>query len=266
MSLRVYNSLTRQKEPFQPVQPGKVSIYLCGPTVYKSPHIGHMVGPVIFDAIKRYLLHAGYKVNWIVNITDVDDKLIVESNRRGMAMADLAAQMTEDVGQLLHNLRAVRELVPNRPLLNPPASYSVPRHALAVVIGPDHKAVNQHECICEIRVGITVRGRQFDDAAIRLLVTNGMLLDQQMSRSGELAELVRGMMAGRGIPGTARTAGNVDRLLKVSEAVVATSDGNVIDAADRIYDLPREIAKRRGIVPLFVCSSAEEIDNFETRA
>ena len=55
MSLRVYNTLTRQKEPFQTVHPGKVGIYLCGPTVYKTPHIGHMVGPVIFDAIKRYL-------------------------------------------------------------------------------------------------------------------------------------------------------------------------------------------------------------------
>ena len=79
-----------------------------------------------------------------------------------------------------------------------------------------------------------------------------VLLDQQMSRSGELAELVRGMMAGRGLPGTARTARDVDHLLKVSEAVVATSDGNVIDAAKRIYDLPAEIAKRRGIVPLSV--------------
>jgi hypothetical protein len=79
-----------------------------------------------------------------------------------------------------------------------------------------------------------------------------VLLDLQMSRSGELAELVRGMMAGRGLPGTAKTARNVDHLLKVSDAVVATSDGNVIDAAIRIYDLPAEIAKRRGIVPLSV--------------
>ena len=82
MSLRVYNSLTRQKEPFKPVQEGKVGIYLCGPTVYKSPHIGHMVGPVIFDAIKRYLTFRGYQVTWIVNITDVDDKLI-EKARTG---------------------------------------------------------------------------------------------------------------------------------------------------------------------------------------
>ena len=56
MSLRVYNTLTKKKELFEPVRPGKVGIYLCGPTVYKSPHIGHMVGPVIFDAIKRYLV------------------------------------------------------------------------------------------------------------------------------------------------------------------------------------------------------------------
>jgi hypothetical protein len=79
-----------------------------------------------------------------------------------------------------------------------------------------------------------------------------VLLDQQISSSGELAELVRGMMAERNLPGTARTARSVDHLLKVAEAVVATSDGNVIDAAKRIHDLPAEIAKRRGIVPLFV--------------
>ena len=85
--LRVYNTLTRTKEPFEPVRPGKVGIYLCGPTVYKPSHIGHMVGPVIFDAIKRYLTYSGYQVTLVVNITDVDDKLIAESNKRGMPMA-----------------------------------------------------------------------------------------------------------------------------------------------------------------------------------
>ncbi len=79
-----------------------------------------------------------------------------------------------------------------------------------------------------------------------------VLLDQQMSRSGELAELVRGMMEERGLPGTARTARDVDHLLKVAGAVVATSDGNVIDAAELVYDLPAEIARRSGISPLLV--------------
>jgi hypothetical protein len=79
-----------------------------------------------------------------------------------------------------------------------------------------------------------------------------VLLDQQMSRSGELAELVRCMMAERGLPGTARTARDVDHQLKVAKAGVATSDGNVIDAAKRIYDLPSEIAKRLGISPRLV--------------
>ena len=94
--IRVYNTLSKSKEPFEPVRPGKVGIYLCGPTVYKPSHIGHMVGPVIFDAIKRYLVYNGYEVTLVVNITDVDDKLIAESSARNMAMADLAAEMTAD--------------------------------------------------------------------------------------------------------------------------------------------------------------------------
>src|SRR4051812_38568531 len=65
MSLRVYNTLTRTKDLFDPVVPGKVGMYLCGPTVYKPPHIGHLVGPVIFDAVKRYLQFKGFEVTWV---------------------------------------------------------------------------------------------------------------------------------------------------------------------------------------------------------
>jgi cysteinyl-tRNA synthetase len=90
MSLRVYNSLTGQKELFEPLKPGKVGIYLCGPTVYKPPHIGHMVGPVIFDAIKRYLVFKGYEVTWVVNITDVDDKLIAAAEKAGENVQSMA--------------------------------------------------------------------------------------------------------------------------------------------------------------------------------
>ena len=63
--IRIYNTLTKTKEEFKPVEPGKVGIYLCGPTVYKPSHIGHMVGPVIFDAIKRYLTYSGYEVTFV---------------------------------------------------------------------------------------------------------------------------------------------------------------------------------------------------------
>ena len=101
MSLRVYNTLTRQKELFEPVRPGKVAIYLCGPTVYKSPHIGHMVGPIIFDAVKRYLKYKGYEVTWIVNITDVDDKLIDAANRQNTTMSALAEKHTKEYFECL---------------------------------------------------------------------------------------------------------------------------------------------------------------------
>ena len=96
MSIRVYNTLTKLKEDFQTVEPGKVGIYLCGPTVYKEAHIGHMVGPVIFDTVKRYLCYCGYEVNWVVNITDVDDKLIHKAQQRGIPMPQVATQMQMD--------------------------------------------------------------------------------------------------------------------------------------------------------------------------
>ena len=104
MTIRVYNTLTKSKEPFKPLQPGQVGIYLCGPTVYKPSHIGHMVGPVIFDTVKRYLAYNGYDVTWVVNITDVDDKLIAESLRREISMAEVADEMTKDY---LENLQAL---------------------------------------------------------------------------------------------------------------------------------------------------------------
>src|SRR4051794_21425064 len=94
--IRVYNTLSKQKETLVPVTPGKIGMYLCGPTVYKPSHIGHMVGPVIFDAVKRHLAYSGYQVTWVVNVTDVDDKLIKESNERKMTMAALAEEMTQD--------------------------------------------------------------------------------------------------------------------------------------------------------------------------
>ena len=102
--LQVYSTLTRKKEPF-PKRPGEpVTMYVCGPTVYKPSHIGHMVGPVIFDTVKRYLTYLGYPVKWLVNITDVDDKLIARANESGTTVKDLAERMTADYFECLKKL------------------------------------------------------------------------------------------------------------------------------------------------------------------
>src|SRR6478752_8957905 len=102
--LRIYNTLTRQKEDFQTVTPGKVGMYVCGPTVYKPSHIGHMVGPVIFDTVKRYLSYLGYQVTFVVNITDVDDKLIVRARELKTTVQELAEDMTADYVNSLRQL------------------------------------------------------------------------------------------------------------------------------------------------------------------
>ncbi len=96
MAIQIYNTLTRRKEPFETVHPGKVGMYVCGPTVYKPSHLGHAVGPIIFDTIKRYLQYRGYEVKWVVNITDVDDKLIVEAANQHTGVFELAHRVTDD--------------------------------------------------------------------------------------------------------------------------------------------------------------------------
>jgi cysteinyl-tRNA synthetase len=104
MALKVYNTLSQTKEDFVPQTPDRVGIYLCGPTVYKPSHIGHAVGPVIFDAIKRYLTFRGYKVTWVVNITDVEDKLIAEARAQGTTAAELAERVTASYLDALEKL------------------------------------------------------------------------------------------------------------------------------------------------------------------
>src|SRR5256714_8798763 len=104
MPLRVYNTLTRQKEDLTTVHPGRVGMYVCGPTVYKPSHVGHMVGPVIFDTVKRYLVYLGYQVTFVVNITDVDDKLIVQAQKLDTSVAELAERVTNDYKRNLRRL------------------------------------------------------------------------------------------------------------------------------------------------------------------
>ena len=74
--LQIYNSLTRKKEAFKPIEPGKVRMYVCGMTVYDYCHVGHARVMVVFDMIARHLRHTGFDVTYVRNITDIDDKII----------------------------------------------------------------------------------------------------------------------------------------------------------------------------------------------
>ncbi|OMH38785.1 cysteine--tRNA ligase [Motiliproteus sp. MSK22-1] len=83
MSLQIYNTLTREKEEFKPISPGKIRMYVCGMTVYDYCHLGHARVLVAFDVITRYLRSVGYDVHYVRNITDVDDKIIKRANENG---------------------------------------------------------------------------------------------------------------------------------------------------------------------------------------
>ena len=91
--LRVYNTLSRQKEPFTTIEPGKVRMYVCGVTPYDSAHIGHGMSMTVFDIIRRYLQHRGYEVRHIQNFTDIDDKIIARANREGIDPNELTEQL-----------------------------------------------------------------------------------------------------------------------------------------------------------------------------
>ncbi|MFQ5479944.1 MAG: cysteine--tRNA ligase [Thermodesulfobacteriota bacterium] len=104
MGLKVFNSLSRQKEEFVPAEEGRVRMYVCGPTVYAPAHIGHARSAVSFDVIYRYLKYRGYEVTYARNYTDVDDKIIARANELGLESAKLAEDNIEafdsDMGAL----------------------------------------------------------------------------------------------------------------------------------------------------------------------
>jgi len=96
MSLRVFNTLHRKKEAFKPIAPGKVRMYVCGPTVYDSCHIGHARSVVVFDVIARYLKAIGYDVLYVRNFTDVDDKIIDKANQLGIDSTTVAERFIKE--------------------------------------------------------------------------------------------------------------------------------------------------------------------------
>jgi cysteinyl-tRNA synthetase len=105
--MRIYNTLTHQKEDFQTLVPGKVAMYVCGPTVYSKAHVGHAMSALVFDIIRRYLAYRGYDVRHVMNFTDVDDKIIRRANEQGRDPFELAEGYINEYRQNLKDLNVL---------------------------------------------------------------------------------------------------------------------------------------------------------------
>jgi len=111
MPLRVFNTLNRKKEVFKPIDPGKVRMYVCGPTVYDSCHIGHARSVIIFDVIARYLKAIGYDVLYVRNFTDVDDKIIDKANQLGIKSTAVAERFIKEFYEDMDALNVKRATI-----------------------------------------------------------------------------------------------------------------------------------------------------------
>ena len=94
--MKIFNSMSRQKEEFVPIQPGKVSIYACGPTVYNCIHVGNARPIILFDVLRRYFEYRGYDVTFVQNFTDVDDKIIKRANEEGITSQEVAEKYIQE--------------------------------------------------------------------------------------------------------------------------------------------------------------------------
>jgi len=110
MTLQVKNTLTRNLEPFETIEEGIVTMYVCGPTVYDRAHIGHAMSAIAFDVIRRYLQYLGYRVVHVMNFTDVDDKIINRANELGVTSTNLAQQY---IDEWFEHVRALNLLPPH---------------------------------------------------------------------------------------------------------------------------------------------------------
>ncbi len=94
--MKIYNTLTQKKEEFVPIEPGKVRMYVCGPTVYNFAHIGNARPAIVFDAFRMYLEYLGYQVNYVTNFTDVDDKIIKRANEEGVSSNEISERYIKE--------------------------------------------------------------------------------------------------------------------------------------------------------------------------
>ena len=105
--MKIYNTLTRTKQDFVPINEGKVGIYVCGPTVYDYIHIGNARPMIVFDTLRRYLLYKGYDVNYVSNFTDVDDKIIKRALEEGVTSKEISERYIEEVKKDMKDLNVM---------------------------------------------------------------------------------------------------------------------------------------------------------------
>ena len=110
MEIKLYNSLTNKVENFVPQEEGKLSMYVCGPTVYNYPHIGNMRPVVVFDILRRFFTYIGYQVTYVSNFTDVDDKIIKAAKEKGISEKELT---TFFIDEFKKTTNAIGSMVPN---------------------------------------------------------------------------------------------------------------------------------------------------------
>ena len=114
MTLMIYNTMTRNKVPFETLEPGEVRMYVCGPTVYDKAHVGHAMSSIVFDVIRRYLEYKGYDVKHVMNYTDVEDKVIMRAKELGMDPLELAESYLMEYEQHLKDLNVLPPIVTPR--------------------------------------------------------------------------------------------------------------------------------------------------------
>lgn len=105
--MKIFNTMTRQKEEFKPINDGKVGIYVCGPTVYDYIHIGNARPMIVFDTLRRYLLYKGYDVNYVSNFTDVDDKIIKRAIEEGVTSSEISERYIAEVKKDMADLNVM---------------------------------------------------------------------------------------------------------------------------------------------------------------
>ncbi len=147
MSLELYNDLTRKKEKFIPIKSGEVSFYSCGPTVYDYFHVGNARPFIVFDVLRRYLEHLGYKVKFVQNFTDIDDKMIHRAHKDGITVSELADKFISEYNKDADALGI------HRPDVSPRATEHIPEiiHTIEKIISNGHGYISNGDVYFDVK-------------------------------------------------------------------------------------------------------------------